>query len=286
MGSEVELDNSPESLPVHLLRYAPAVGGHIDSNAEATRRIVFLHGFSQNASCVGDFVHMIRWSGLISAIDLPGHGGQGPPTIPAETNEIWRTADRIAATTGYADYIGYSMGGRIALHLALAKPDSVGRLVLIGATAGIDDPILRSERRTSDEHLATRMEQIGLRAFTSEWLNQPLFRSLPASSRFIDQRNRNDVVGLAWSLRTMGTGTMEPLWGRLRDIVCPVLVIAGGQDERYCELAQRLVGSIGTNAELSIVDRVGHSVHLEAPGATADVISDFLERTGKPIDTT
>lgn len=278
----MELDDSAESLPVHVLRDSPGSGTDTGTGRGSRGGIVFLHGFSQNAACAGDFLHMIRGRRRIVAVDLPGHGGQGPPDPPSRIPDLWSVADRVAATVDRSVHIGYSMGGRIALHVALAHPGSVECLVLIGSTAGIDDPAMRSERRQADEDLAVRIGRIGLDAFVEEWLDQPLFRHLPRSARFTEQRRRNSVAGLQWSLRTMGTGAMEPLWDRLDAISCPVLVVAGGQDERYRRLAERLVDAIGHNATMAVVEDVGHSVHLEAPAVTAELISDFLEDTGNP----
>lgn len=215
-----------------------------------------------------------RW---IGAIDLPGH--RWTPTATNVTNWFWASAERIAHEAGPADYIGYSMGGRVALHVALAHPQVVDRLVLIGATAGIEDAVERERRQDSDTALAQRIMTVGVAGFLEEWLAQPLFRTLSASAACIDQRLENTAEGLAWSLTNMGTGVMEPLWTKVSAIGCPVLVIAGGEDPKFRALGERLVASIGDNAELAVVEDAGHSVHLEAPVQTAEVISEFLDRT-------
>lgn len=271
VAPEVETDDFYESPRLRVLR--DDSGG---PPGGATPERMFLHGFSQNADCAGEFVQKLRGRHVVGAVDLPGHPRS--PGSAAPYDPFWATAARIAATAGRVDYIGYSMGGRITLHVALAHPESVRRLVLIGSTAGIEDPAERTQRRRADSDLAARIEHIGVEAFVEEWLNQPLFSHLPESVAFREQRLTNTAGGLAWSLRNTGTGSMRPLWSRLSEITCPVLVIAGGDDERYTALGRRLVSTIGGNAELAVVGDVGHAVHLEAPDETARIISEFFER--------
>lgn len=276
VSTEVETDEFYYSPRPHVLR-----DDLTRASGEPTAGIVFLHGFSQNFDCAGGFIDALSGEHLVRAVDLPGH--RRPVGDAAAIDPFWATAGRIVHVMGRADYIGYSMGGRIALHVALAHPGSVDRLVLIGATAGIEDPAERVARRRSDAELAERMERIGLSAFLDEWLSQPLFSHLPRSTTLIERRLENTVEGLAWSLRNMGTGSMEPLWSRLSEIDRPVLIVAGGDDARYTALGERLVSGIGDNAELAVVAGAGHPVHLEAPTETAELVSAFLERTGGHI---
>ncbi len=167
------------------------------------------------------------------------------------------------------------MGGRVALHAALAHPERVERLVLIGATAGIDDDAERAGRRAGDERLAARIETVGVEAFVDEWLTNPLFAGLDERSAMRDDRLRNTVDGLASSLRTCGTGTQDPLWARLGEIRCPTLVLVGDRDEKFRALGDRLTTGIPDCRSIVIADS-GHSVHLEQPDATTTALADFL----------
>jgi len=167
------------------------------------------------------------------------------------------------------------MGGRVALHAALAHPERVTSLVLIGATAGIVDSAERFERREWDERLADRIEAIGLDMFIDEWLANPLFGGLDEESAARNDRLRNTAEGLASSLRTCGTGTQDSLWDRLAEIQCPTLVLVGEHDTKFRALGDRLVAAI-PDSRLTIIADSGHSVHLEAPQATAAALSEFL----------
>ncbi len=238
-----------------------------------SRRIVFAHGFTQTGRSWDAVIDALGVSiGGIDAVapDLPGHGDA------AELRgDLWQCADALASVGGAGCYVGYSMGGRVALHTALRHPGVVERLVLIGATAGIDDDDERSARRTSDNELADRIIRRSVPAFLDEWLDNPLFAGLTASSAMRDDRLRNTATGLASSLRLAGTGTQEPLWDRLGEIRCPVLVIVGERDSKFTALGERIVDGVG-DGRMVIVPGSGHSVHLERPAATVAAIADFL----------
>jgi pimeloyl-ACP methyl ester carboxylesterase len=165
------------------------------------------------------------------------------------------------------------MGARTCLHLALLRPDVVTALVLLGGTAGIDDPDERAARRTADDALADRLERIGTEAFLDEWLAQPLFAGLPPEGR---GARSADAAGLAWSLRLAGTGTQEPLWSRLAELTMPVLVVAGERDARFRALGDRLVAGIGAGATMAVVPDAGHAAHLERPEAFLALVRPWL----------
>jgi pimeloyl-ACP methyl ester carboxylesterase len=149
-------------------------------------------------------------------------------------------------------------------------------LVLVGATAGIDDRAERSARREADERLAADLERDGLDAFLERWLANPLFAGLSPEDASLDARRQNTVAGLAASLRLTGTGSQEPLWDRLGGLPMPVLVVAGEDDTKFTELGERLVEAIGASAALAVIPGAGHAVHLEQPAAFLAVVAPFL----------
>jgi 2-succinyl-6-hydroxy-2,4-cyclohexadiene-1-carboxylate synthase len=218
-------------------------------------RRVLVHGFTQTAA---------SWGGVLD--------GEAVPVVPGD--DLWSTAAALAdaAPDGPADWVGYSMGGRLALHVALAYPQRVRRLVLLGAHPGIEGDTERAARRAADEALAERLERIGVDAFLAEWLAQPLFAGLADPG----PRQRDPQV-LAACLRRLGTGAQEPLWGRLGELAGPVLVLAGERDEKYVALGRRLAAAIGTGrAEFATVPDAGHAAHLEQPAAFRRLVKAFL----------
>ena len=246
------------------------------SDADALRRVVLAHGFTQTARSWEVFERLLRTHQPdleTMAVDLPGHGDAPPPADA----DLWSSAGRLVDVGGVGTYVGYSMGGRVALHAALAAPDAVHRLVLIGATAGIDDDDERQARLEADDRLADHIEVVGVPAFIDEWLANPLFSGLTEGAALRSDRLRNTSAGLSASLRATGTGTQTPLWDRLGEVECPALVLVGEHDEKFTELGRRLVAA-QPDAELVIVPDAGHSVHLEQPEATAACVATWLLR--------
>jgi 2-succinyl-6-hydroxy-2,4-cyclohexadiene-1-carboxylate synthase len=253
----------------------------MSGEAASDRRFVLAHGFTQTARSWATFERLLhsRLPGSDTiAVDLPGHGDAAPPA----DSDLWASAERLVAAGGTATYVGYSMGGRVGLHAALAQPDAVQRLILIGATAGIDDPDERAARQLADEHLADRIEAIGVPAFIDEWLANPLFVGLTEATAQRSDRLRNTSTGLAASLRSTGTGTQTPLWDRLGEIRCPVLVLVGEHDTKFTQLGHRLADGL-PDGELVVVPGAGHSVHLEQPDATVDAITSWVDRAASPV---
>jgi 2-succinyl-6-hydroxy-2,4-cyclohexadiene-1-carboxylate synthase len=238
------------------------------------QRFVLAHGFTQSARSWTTFERLLESrlpEATTIAVDLPGHGDAEPPA----DLDLWSSADLLADQGGPGVYVGYSMGGRVALHTALTHPAVVERLVLIGATAGIDDPDERAARRAADERLADHIEAVGVSIFIDEWLANPLFAGLTDATAQRADRLRNSPARLAASLRATGTGTQTPLWDRLGEIECPVLVLVGEHDAKFTELGRRLVDGLA-QADLVVVPGAGHSVHLEQPDATVDAIVAWL----------
>lgn len=235
--------------------------------------IVMIHGFTQTKACWGPFAEDLAEDHQLLLLDAPGHGDSS-----ARMADLVDGADFLAQTGGRGTYLGYSMGGRFALHIAIQHPALVERLILISTTAGIDDDAERSRRREADETLATHIEDIGVEIFVDEWLAQPMFSSIAVDASLADFRKANTASGLASSLRLAGTGTQSPLWALIHELNMPVLVIAGANDEKFVALARRLVEMIGSNAQLEIIPVVGHSAQLENPARTATIVREWLSR--------
>jgi 2-succinyl-6-hydroxy-2,4-cyclohexadiene-1-carboxylate synthase len=161
----------------------------------------------------------------------------------------------------------------VALHFALRHHDRLRRLVLLGASRGIEDLVQRAQRRRRDEALADRIESIGTEAFLDEWLAQPMFANLPADS--IERAARSDGAhGLASSLRLAGTGTQEWLEPRLVAITVPTLALAGANDEKFALEAAAIASSVAVGTE-RMVPEARHAAHLEQPESCASMIQQF-----------
>lgn len=263
------MDESDDSQPAPVL--------HTETSGSGSR-VVLVHGFAQNRNCWGPLPDLLAAGRQVVRVDAPGHGGS------AHVRADLPTAGRLLVETGgEATYLGYSLGGRICLHAALGAPGAgppagVKALVLVSATAGIDDPADRERRRAEDDSLALRVEAEGVAPVVDEWVRRPMFSGVPERLRFVEERRTNTAEGLASSLRLAGAGTQTPQWDRLSELRVPVLVVAGATDERYAALGQRMKEAIGTRATLLVVGGAGHAVHLEQPATFAAALSDWLDR--------
>src|SRR5689334_9910835 len=188
----------------------------VDGDLAVEPAVVLLHGFSGSGADWADLIPRFRAMGRATiAIDLLGHGRSDTAQDPARYTmaETVRDLDSILAALGVAsaDWVGYSMGGRVALHVALAHPERVRSLVLESASAGIEDVDARARRRRADDALADRIEERGIEWFADYWGTLPLFETqweLPPAtlSALRARRLRNSTAGLALSLRGMGQG--------------------------------------------------------------------------------
>jgi 2-succinyl-6-hydroxy-2,4-cyclohexadiene-1-carboxylate synthase len=233
--------------------------------------LVLLHGFTQTGRSWAPVVAALGARYRCFAPDLPGHGDAAerrPATFDAVAAYV---AARKPARFALC---GYSMGGRLALDVALRMPSRVERLVLVGASPGIADAAEREARRREDEALAERLEREGLEAFVEEWARLPLWQGMPRGVADLARadRLRNTASGLAAALRGMGTGVMAPLWDRLGELPMPVTLLAGERDEKFRAIAERMAERI-PHASLVLAPGSGHAVHLEAPGAIAAALA-------------
>ena len=254
--------------------------------------VTLLHGFTQSGR---------SWQEVISAMpsgwrwvvpDLRGHGETRtrpgtPCTMDACTADLEMLWDRLGI--GRTHLVGYSMGGRLALHIAARRPERLLSLLTIGAHAGLDEEA-RAGRLMGDEALARRIEQDGLEAFVNYWGGLPLFAGLERRGpSFVAQvraeRMGNSVGGLACSLRGMGAGVMQPLWDDLARVSVPCTFVAGQLDHGYVASARRLAASV-PNGRIEVVLRAGHSVHQERPEAFARVLAAHLATATTPESST
>lgn len=233
--------------------------------------LVLLHGFGGTRH-VWDRVaaRLSPQRYLPLALDLPGHGeaveDPSPITFAGCVEQVLaRSPERFALC-------GYSLGGRVALNLALAAPSRVSRLVLVSSTPGIEDPAERARRRDSDAQLAAELDSAPFEDFIERWRSQPLFADEP---REVDElaraeQRRNDPARLAAALRGIGTGEMAPLWNRLEDLRMPVAVVAGDRDAKFRALGLRMAQLL-PRGELSVLAG-GHNLPLESPEALARLL--------------
>ncbi len=244
--------------------------------------IIFLHGFMGNCESWNEIVSALKKDYFCITIDLPGHGKS--LHLDKSAYKISNSAEiiiRLVENVGFREFslVGYSLGGRQSLFLALNFPKKVKKLVLESSSPGLKTEKERAERKKSDEKLAQELETDSLEKFIQKWYSQQLFESLKKDraqfEMLISKRKLNDPKGLAASLRSMGTGTQESLWGKLENLKPPTLLIVGEYDSKFQEIAQKMSAETGKISVKSVAS-AGHNVHYEKPEEYVKLLKNFL----------
>ena len=247
-------------------------------------RVTLVHGFLGGPRAWDAVLGHLPDSLTVRAATLPGHGDR-PVTDPGSFESAARwLADVIPrpADGGPDILVGYSMGGRLCLAMALAAPERWAHVVTIGADPGIVDPLARAARSEADAKLASDLMTDGIEAFVERWAALPLFQTQEKVSRTALEAQRrlrvsNTADGIAYALRVLGTGAMPDLRPALAAAAFPITFCAGSRDTKFIALAEEASG-LAPEADLAVFDGVGHNVLLESPRRLARLIADRAER--------
>ncbi|HQU72762.1 MAG: 2-succinyl-6-hydroxy-2,4-cyclohexadiene-1-carboxylate synthase [Calditrichaeota bacterium] len=250
---------------------------------EGNAPTLFLHGFMGRGEDWLVLCENLTLPGPFLLPDLPGHGETrispgGDWTFPAVSRMLLDYLDR-AYPHGKVALCGYSMGGRLALYLALTFPERFSRLCLISASPGLAEASERSRRRSSDEKLSRQLLEPPLTTFLKSWYAMPLFSDLaehPGFSEMLARRAENDPSALAKSLREMGTGRQPSLWRPLSALKIPVLLVVGEKDAKFQAIAEEMSGAM-EKAEMAVIADTGHNPVFEAPENLAGVLQVFFQ---------
>jgi 2-succinyl-6-hydroxy-2,4-cyclohexadiene-1-carboxylate synthase len=232
----------------------------MDSNRS---RVVLVPGFTQTAASWLGVRRVLDESCEAIAVDVP------------ERETFAATAGSIGEQGRRAVYAGYSMGGRLALRLALDRPELVRALVLVSSTAGIADEQARIERIAADEALAESVERDGVDAFLARWLAQPLFAGVPHDAPGLRERRGLSEHYVAHCLRVLGAGAMEPMWDRLGELRMPIALVSGRLDAKYDKLALAMLERLRGDVVHIRLDG-GHALPLERPAVLGGFIASFV----------
>jgi 2-succinyl-6-hydroxy-2,4-cyclohexadiene-1-carboxylate synthase len=249
--------------------------------------LVLLHGFTGAASTWKPFCPMWGHHSSLVMVDLIGHGQTESPG-DMERYDIRKTANDLKVLLDQqgiekTDLLGYSMGGRTAITFASLYPERVRKLVLESTTPGLSTREEREARIQQDHKLAARIEKEGVEKFINFWETIPLFHSqlnLPEEAReqIRSQRLRNNPVGLANSLRGMGTGSQPSWWDELVNFDFETLLITGEFDEKFCRIAAGMASKLPISTHLTI-NGCGHAIHVEEREKFGTIVSEFLSNT-------
>ncbi|WP_338789431.1 2-succinyl-6-hydroxy-2,4-cyclohexadiene-1-carboxylate synthase [Metabacillus sp. FJAT-53654] len=255
---------------------------HVDVYSEG-EPLVLLHGFTGSSHNWKSVMNDLRNCTFI-LIDIIGHGNTESPEAPSRyrmeevVKDLASILDEIKIEK--ANFLGYSMGGRLALAFAATFPNRVNKLILESSSPGLKFVEEREKRKHEDEKLAGEIVRDGIVKFVERWENIPLFatqKRLPIQQRnsIRQQRLQNSNLGLANSLIGMGTGAQVSLWEELPNIKIPVLLLCGELDKKFCDIAKNMDEHLSISVVKQIND-AGHAIHVEQPRIFGKIVNEFL----------
>jgi 2-succinyl-6-hydroxy-2,4-cyclohexadiene-1-carboxylate synthase len=236
--------------------------------------LLLVHGFTGSGDAWGQpLIDALAESSRVLLVDLIGHGASDRPldparyALPRQVDDLCEVLDAYGATR--ALWLGYSMGGRIALAAAVERPERVAGLVLESASPGLARTEERAARRASDEARADALERDGIEAFVDTWLQQPLFSSQARLEPTVQERERRrrrraDPAALAASLRGAGTGAQRSYWPDLPHLAVPLSLVTGSEDTKFTAIAQQML-ELAPRSRHRVIPEAGHATHLEQP---------------------
>lgn len=263
------------------------VGFRVNMAAESAnneRALLLLHGFTGSSETWTPFIpHFSKRYNTIT-VDLIGHGLSEAPPNP-EQYSLERAADDMITlmdqlALNKIHLLGYSMGGRLALMIACKYPDRVSSLILESSSPGLKSEIERRNRIINDNQLASFIEKEGIESFVNHWENIPLFQTqkrvpLEVREKLRQDRLAHSKIGLANSLRGMGTGQQQSLWPCLSQLSFPILLMAGEHDTKYVAIAKEMAKLL-PQAVTTIAPQTGHAVHFEEQEWFRQTVLRFL----------
>lgn len=243
--------------------------------------LVLLHGFLGSGLVFKKLIPHLKTFCNPITIDLLGHGN----TEGAELHYRFSTNEQVADLSkliseqliGPTFLYGYSMGARLALQLALSKPELIQGLILESGTFGIDTETERQARQALD---AARADLImgNYNVFLKDWSKKNLFKSPNSEREFPDVQEIQQKQNPTWmanSLLGFGTGTMPFIRDKIATLATPTQLIVGETDSKFVRINQTMNREI-PNCSLSIVKNSNHRVHLDQPEKSVEIIKTFI----------
>lgn len=255
----------------------------IQAGKNQSQPVLFLHGFMGCAEDWQEVINRLADALFCIAVDLPGHGktivAEGISSYEMKTCAAGLVAFLRGQKINHCALVGYSMGGRLALYLALQYPEFFHCVVLESASPGLRTETERTARIEYDNKLAGELDRDEFYAFLEKWYHQPLFRDLNQHPKFqslFQKRLQNNPQALAKSLRGMGTGVQPSLWEKLPALKMPVLLLVGECDKKFVQINSKMARLCPT-AQFEIIQNAGHNIHFEKPEIFANHVLDFIQ---------
>lgn len=243
--------------------------------------LVLLHGWAMHGGVFAPLVARLRDAYTVHVVDLPGHGGSRDCTVPLALDACARA---VADAVPVAPWLGWSLGGLVALQAALAWPERVPALVMLCASPrfvrgdggagdwrhGVSAEIFRDfAAGLRDDYRGTLDRFIALEAFGSDHAREEI-RGLRAE---VLARGEPDPAVLADGLELLERTDLRPL---LPTLAVPSLWLAGRRDRLVDPRAMQASAELAPGATSRVVDHAGHAPFLTHADTVAIHIRTFL----------
>jgi pimeloyl-ACP methyl ester carboxylesterase len=281
------------SLPVQHLQLAHGDLAWIESGKG--KALLLVHGLGGNATHWNALLPELSANAHCYAIDLPGYGASGPRDTTSK-DLLLDYAETLAAfikqkKLGRVAIAGHSMGGQIAVILALTHPELVERLLLL-APAGLETFTESDEAKLTAVTRPSVFEnqgEAGIRASVALNFYRP---SAVADELIADRIRKKNCAGFAAYTRTVSAGIQamlkHPVRADLHSLNMPLLVLFGEHDglipNRWLHPGNDLHQLVKDatkeikSVELQYIADAGHLLQVEQPGAVAETIKNFLTK--------
>lgn len=252
--------------------------------------ILFLHGFMGNTHEFDEVLSILANDFYCLTIDLPAHGktevfgDDEYYQMPNTANAVIQLLDKLLNKLNISEcfLIGYSMGGRLALYLALHFPQYFTKVILESASPGLATESEQLARIKRDAQIARKLNrnitQEDFALFLANWYSQAIFGNIKTHTQFsnlIEKRLQNNPTQLAKSLKMMGTGVQPSLWSKLVTNEIPLLLLVGKLDAKFVQINTKIHQET-KYSQLKIVKNTAHNIHFEKPLEFVDAAKNFL----------
>ena len=245
--------------------------------------VLFLHGFMGSLADFQEVANLLNDDFCCLLIDLPGHGKTEVKSdldygMERVAIAIIDLLEQLAIKQCFL--VGYSMGGRLALYLAVHFPQYFPQVVLESASPGLENEAERVKRIEQDLIVVNRLKSQDLNLFLQQWYSNPLFSSFvkhPNYQKAIARRLNNNPNKLVKSLIHMGLGVQPSLWHQLEFIQPKILLIVGALDLKFTKINQRIC-LLSPQFQIEVVENTSHNVHFELSFNFTRLLKDFLQQ--------
>lgn len=246
--------------------------------------LILLHGFMGSSESFDHLLEPLKKFCNPVTIDLLGHGQTEGSEMHYRFSSKEQTADivkLIAEQLKYPLFLhGYSMGGRLALQVALQRPDLFQGLVLESTTFGIENEQERQARQALDEQRADSILS-NFQQFIDDWKLLPLFNSRTEDQKAEDIQRAQNPYWMSNSLLGFGTGNMPYLKDHINKLQMPVQLLAGEHDQKFTNVMSAMNNRIDSSS-FKIFENANHRVHSDQPESFINTLMKFIQTNTLP----